>query len=233
MKKRFPFYAVCWTVLLVLFHVIAFVTPTEIAGVSKFDGAFWAGYLFITLAFIGQLVCAYIALKQENLQKRFYHIPLITISYAGLVATVAAGILCMAIPGLPSWIGIIVCTLVLGITTVSVVGAKAAAEAVESADGRVRTKSLFIKSLTADAESLIAQARNSEMKKLTQKVYEAVRYSDPMSNAELASVESQIAVKFAAFSDAVCLGNADDAGKSADELAVLLGDRNKKCRLLK
>ena len=59
------------------------------AGASKFVGAFWTGYIFITLAFIGQLVCSYFALKAESLQKMFYNIPLITISYTGLIVMLA------------------------------------------------------------------------------------------------------------------------------------------------
>ena len=50
MKKNFKLYAICWAILLALFNVIVFVSPAEAMGLSKFGGAFWAGYLFITLA---------------------------------------------------------------------------------------------------------------------------------------------------------------------------------------
>ena len=81
MKKTFNYYSICWLISLAVFNVIAFVTPNEIAGISKFTGAFWVGYIFITLAFIGQLGCAYNAFKAENLKKLFYNIPLISVSY--------------------------------------------------------------------------------------------------------------------------------------------------------
>ena len=79
MNKRFRTYAAIWAILFALFNVICFVSSNEMAGVSKLDGAFWNGYIFITLAFIGQLVCSYFAFKAESLQKMFYNIPLITI----------------------------------------------------------------------------------------------------------------------------------------------------------
>lgn len=66
-----------------------------------------------------------------------------------------------------------------------------------------------------------------------QKVYEAVRYSDPMSNDALSVIEAKITVKMDELSSAV---GADDAAKAkeiADELVILVGDRNKKCRALK
>ena len=53
-----------------------------------------------------------------------------------------------------------------------------------------------------------------------------------MSNDALAGVESQITLKFNEFSGAVS-GGAENIGTLADELVVLIGDRNKKCKLLK
>lgn len=83
------------------------------AGVSKFNGAFGAGYIFITIAFVGQLGCAYKAFKAENLKKMFYNIPLISVSYTGLIAMLVVGTVCMAVPFIPYWVGIIACLLVL------------------------------------------------------------------------------------------------------------------------
>ena len=118
-NKRIRTYAVIWAILFALFNVICFVAPNEIAGANNFVGAFWNGYIFITLAFIGQLVCSYFALKAESLQKMFYNIPLITISYTGLIVMLIVGALAMAIPNLPNWIGIIVCLAVLAFTAIS------------------------------------------------------------------------------------------------------------------
>lgn len=228
MDKKFKVYALIWAILLFLFNVIVFVVPKETV-----NGAFWLGYIFITLAFIGQLACSYIALKAENLKKLFYNIPLISVSYIGLILMLIVGSLTMAIPKLPSWIGIIACLLVLAFTAIAVIKSSAAADVVNEIDNKIKTQTFFIKSLTVDAESLIARAKSETVKTECQKVYEAVRYSDPMSNDALASIESQITVRFAAFSDAV---NADDenvAKTAAEELVILIGDRNKKCKLLK
>ena len=232
MNKKFKYYAVIWAILLAVFNVICFATPAEAAGMSKFGGAFWAGYIFITIAFIGQLVCAFIALNTDSKTKLFYNIPIIRVSYTGLILTIVFGALCMAIPNLPNWVGIIVCLLVLAFTAIAVVKAKAASDVVEKIDNKVKAQTLFIKSLTVDAESLLARAATPEAKEACKKVYEAVRYSDPMSNDALAGVESQITLKFNEFSNAVN-GGTDSIDNLTDELVVLIGDRNKKCKLLK
>lgn len=232
MNKKFKYYALIWVILLAAFNVIFFVTSGEAAGMSRFGGAFLVSYIFITVAFIGQLICSYIALKTDDITNLFYNIPIIRVSYAGLILTLIFGVLCMALPNLTNWVGVIACMVVLAFTAIAVIKAKAASDIVECIDKKVTTQTLFVKSLTMDVESLLARAATPEAKVACKKVYEAVRYSDPMSNDALADVESQITLKFNEFSGAVASG-ADSIGAIADELAVLIGDRNKKCKALK
>ncbi len=231
MKKGFKSYAIAWAVLLVLFNIICFATPNEIDGMTKFGGAFWAGYVFITLAFIGQLVCAYFALKAENLTKLFYNLPLITVSYTGLILTIIFGTLCMAIPDLPNWVGIIICAIVLAFTAIAVVKAKAAGDIVSATDEKIKDQTEFIRGLTAEAQSLIAYAKTDDAKAVCKKVYEALRYSDPRSTAALAGIESEISQEFSKFADAV--KNGEDFNPPAEKLVLLIGERNTKCKATK
>ena len=233
MKKTFGFFSIIWAIFLALFNVIVFVTPNEAGGMTKFGGAFWVGYIFITIAFIGQLVCAFFAFKPSDKQKVFYNIPLVTISYAGLIVMLIAGTACMAIPNLPNWIGIIVCLLVLAITAIAVLSAAFAASVVTEIDQRVKVKTFFIKSLTVDAEVLMNATKVAETKALAKKVYEAIRYSDPMSNAALVEAEEKIQVSFTNFENAIKEENLETATSIADELLSLIDARNKKCKLLK
>ena len=233
MKKTFGFFAIIWALFLALFNVIVFITPNEAGGMTKFGGAFWVGYIFITVAFIGQLICGFFAFKPSDKQKMFYNIPIVTISYTGLIIMLIAGTACMAIPNLPNWVGIIVCLLVLAFTAIAVLKATFAASVVTEIDQRVKVKTLFIKSLTVDAEPLMNTAKTSELKSLAKKVYEAVRYSDPMSNAVLVEVEDKIENGFADFENAVNAEDLELAESTANELLSLIDIRNKKCKLLK
>lgn len=232
MKKVFKFYFAAWAVLLALFNVIAFVSVGW-AGVEKYSPSFWIGYIFITLAFIGQLACAYFALKDEDIKRTFYNISLLTTSYTGLILSFVFGGLCMLISPLPYWVGIVLCAIVLAFSVIPVIKAAAAVDEVNTVDEKTKESTLFIKSLTIDAESLMSRAKSGEVKAECKKVYEAVRYSDPMSNAALASVESEISIKFAKLSEAVAKNDLEQISALADELVVLIGDRNKKCKFLK
>lgn len=233
MKKTFSYYSICWLIALAVFNVIAFVTPNEIAGVSKFTGAFWTGYIFITLAFIGQLGCAYKAFKAENLKKLFYNIPLISISYTGLVVMLVAGIICMAVPVVPYWIGVIVCVLVFAFSAISVIKASVVADVVSEIDEKVKLKTQFIKLLTADAEHLMSSSKTAELKAEAKKVYEAIRYSDPITNDVLVDVEEQIQSEFKFFSQAIKSEDLELAKSVSDSLLTLIDSRNKKCKMLK
>lgn len=234
MKKGFTSYAICWAILLTLFNLLCFVTPAEWYGFNKFGGSFWAGYAVITLAFLGQLACAYKAFRAENAKKFFYNLPLITVSYTGLILTLVLGGLCMAIPDVPNWLGAIVGAVVLAFTALAVIKASAAADIVESVDKKVAEKTAFLRKATADAEVILASAKNAEVKAECKKVYEALRYSDPMSNEALSVTEAKITVKLDELKTAAAA--ADDAEKAktaAEELMLLIKERNAKCKALK
>ena len=139
----------------------------------------------------------------------------------------------MLISPLPYWVGVIVCAIVLAANVISVVKATAAIDEIERIDTKVKTQTFFIKSLTVDAGTLMASSKSEAVKAECRKVYEAIRYSDPMSNDALASVEGQITVKFAELSEAVKADDANKAIEIANEIIILVGDRNKKCKLLK
>lgn len=234
MKKNFKSYAIIWAVLLAAFNVVVFLARPVIPGyVVSYDVRFWIAWVFIIASFAANLLCASKAFKAENLEKLFYKVPLITVSYTGLIAMLVLGGALMLIPNCPVWIAAVACAVVAAFTAIAVVKADWAGDAVGEVHEKVKTQTQFIKLLTVDAESLLDRAKSDAVKTECKKVYEAVRYSDPMSNDALSVIEAKITVKMDELSSAV---GADDAAKAkeiADELVILVGDRNKKCRALK
>lgn len=231
MNRNFKYYLSVWAIMLVLFNAAVFVSPSEALGMSKFGGAFWSGYIFVSLAFIGQLFCAFKAFKAENAKKFFYNLPIVTVSYTGLVLTLVFGSVCMAVPDMPNWLGTILCLAVLAFTASAAIKAKLAGDIVSETDDKIKTHTAFVKSFTAEAECLINKAKSEQAKKECKKVYEALRYSDPVSAPDLSEVEREFAEKFKVFSEAVEEDN--EAAETAGELLALIDLRNKKCKLLK
>ena len=153
--------------------------------------------------------------------------------YAGLIATFVVAAICMLIPALPYWVGIVVCAVILVFNMITVIKAKVVIDEVTRIDQKVKVQTFYIKSLTIDADTLMASAKSDTAKAECRKVYEALRYSDPMSNDALAPVEAQISTKFAELSDAVNAGKEEEIAALARDVIVLVGDRNKKCKLFK
>ena len=79
----------------------------------------------------------------------------------------------------------------------------------------------------------MSAAKTPELRAEVKKVYEAIRYSDPMSNAALEEINEQIQNQFSVFEDAVKSEDSGLASSSSEELIVLMDKRNKKCKLIK
>lgn len=233
MKKSFRLYIIGWLAALGLFNVITFITPNEIGGISKFDTLFWISYAFITLFFIGQLACVYFVFRANSLQKTFYSIPLFKISITALVSILVVGGLCMSVIQIPEWIGIIACSIVLTVNVIAVVKATMVINAVSENDKKIKPKTLFIKMLIAEAQALMAKTNDEQMLEITRKVFEAIRYSDPMSDSALCSVEEKISDAFKDFSMAVEINSIEAAETASATLLSLISERNAKCKILK
>lgn len=64
MKKNFKFFALIWAILLAVFNLVVFLIRPVLPGYEiNYDARFWIAWGFIIAAFIGNLVCAYIAFK--------------------------------------------------------------------------------------------------------------------------------------------------------------------------
>ena len=187
---NFKYYVGSWIAMLAAFNAIVFVCAA-----GNFSTSFWIGYIFITLAFIGQLFCAYMAFKPENLTKKFYNLPIVTESYAGLILMLIFGSIFMAAPVLPKWPGIVICVAIFALTIISVMQASAASDMIEAIDKKVADETAFIKGLTKEAELLVAQAKSEEVKAECVKVYEALRYA-PKRSKYSPEVEREIREKF-------------------------------------
>lgn len=227
MKKNFKFYAVSWALLFAIFNVLAFAVG------FKNNASFWTAYITSVIAMLLQLVCAKISFKPEKLDRLFLNIPVISITFTGMVASMIIGAVCMVIPSVPVVAIIVIEYLILAFTGISVLKANAAAEIVNEVGEKVKEKTQFIKLTTVDAQNLMNSAKSESVKSACKKVYEALRYSDPMSSEALAREEAEIADKMAELSSAVASDNADSAESISNEITVLVKARNNKCKALK
>ncbi len=231
MKKNFKYYALIWAVLFAAYQLVVFLFKPLIPGFIKYDAVFWISWSFIGITFIGNLVCAGLAFRTENLKKVFYSIPLITISWMVLVAMLVIGSILMLIPNFPAWIASIICFCILAFQMVSVITAAWAADTVGRVDDRIKTQTMFHKNAVLEVESLMSYAKTEEERKLYRQVCEALKYSDPMSSPELMEIENRIREMLKTLRNSAEQGTVSNG--LVDELISEIDRRNRICRSLK
>lgn len=208
-------------------------TVTEIGKglyTPRYDGAFVVGIL---IALVGLAVAIFGTMKAElsTKEKTFLGVSFITESYALSIASVVLGIVYYLFVPI-AWVGIIFAVALAAFGLVTFMKVKVALDEVEKVGEKVKAQSQYIKMMTVDAQNLMNRAATPEAKEAAKKVYEAVRYSDPMSNEALSVIEAKITVKFDEFANEVNSGGRK-VTDLADELVVLVKERNNKRRVLK
>lgn len=229
MKKARNTFLIIWAIFFALYNVIVFVVPNENFGTDNF----WVGYALITVALVGNLISSFVALNSKSNAKLFNNIPLITTSIVETVISSIAGAIFIAIPGIQSWAVVVVSAVIFAVSAVVSLIAKSTADTVSDIDDKIKVKTSFIKGITLDAEMLMTSAQNPEIKAELKKVYEAFRYSDPMSNDALNDVEGRIQNQFNLLSEVVIREDKEKVSQMATDLLSLIDYRNKKCKITK
>lgn len=199
---------------------------------NRYDLTFLIGML---IAFVGTAIAVafVLTLKVETKEKMFLTVSQFRTAYIVTILSLILSGIYLFVAIVPDWMVYIGVVLVYGLAVISVLKAKVAVSVVAGIDEKIKVQTFFIKSLTVDAEHLMNTCKTTELKALAKKVYEAVRYSDPMSNAVLVEVEEKIQNGFSDFENAVNNEDFELASSTADELLSLIDIRNKKCKLLK
>ena len=229
MKRARNTFLIIWAICFALYNVIVFVVPNENYGTESF----WIGYALITVALVGNLASSFIALNSKTNAKLFNNIPLITTSIVETVVSSIAGAVFIAVPGIKSWAVVVVSAVILAISAIVSVIAKSTADTVSDIDDKIKKQTSFIKGITLDAELLMSSAGNDEIKAEIKKVYEAFRFSDPMSSDALNDVEDRIQNQFNLLQEVVITENTEKVSQVSKDLLNLIDYRNKKCKISK
>lgn len=232
MKKVFNYYAIIWAMLLVVFNVIAIVAPGW-PSLEKCTPSFWIGYAFVNAAMIGHLLCAWLALKKQNIKKTFYRMSLFSVSFSGLITTVVVGIICMIVTPLPYWISAIVCPVILLYNIIAVLKATVAVEMITNVDEKVENGTAFIYAMRAESDTLLVKAKTEEEKAYCKKVRDAFKFSDPMSGSAAVAVEAEIKNHFYLLQTALANKEMEVVASETDELLGLIAERNNVCKVMK
>ena len=221
MKKNSTKGYVILGILFALISIIAFAVPTVKTA------TFWIAYVFTAAAFAAQIIIWRTALGKETLKSKFLGFPVVHIGIVYTVIQVIAFAVFMFVPTLPTWSAIVVCSVIAGISAVCMISADAGRNEIERVEAKVQKKVFYIRELQADIELLADNETNADVKTALTQLAEKIRFSDPMSNEQLADLENKISTKVAE------LKTTSSKLEIITELNLLLDERNKKSRILK
>lgn len=222
MKKNSTKGYVILGILFALVSIVAFAVPT-----AK-TATFWIAYVFTAAAFAAQIVVWKTALgKDETLKSKFLGFPVVHIGIVYAIIRTVAFAVFLFVPTLPAWSAIMACSVIAGISAVCMISADAGRNEIERVEAKVQKKVFYIRELQADIELLADNESDAAAKTALTQLAEKIRYSDPMSNEQLADLENKISTKVAE------LKTVSNKVEIITELNSLLDERNKKCKILK
>lgn len=220
MKEKARGYAILG-ILFALVSVIAFAVPT-----TK-TITFWIAYVFTAAAFAAQIIIWNKALGKEELKSKFLGFPVVHIGIVYAIIQVVAFAVFLFVPTLPAWSAIVVCSVIAGVSAVCMISADAGRNEIERVEAKIQKKVFYIRELQVDVELIAAAETDADAKAALTQLAEKIRFSDPMSNEQLADLENKISIKV------MELKTATNQVEIITEIISLLNERNKKCRILK
>lgn len=222
MKKNSTIGYVILGTLFVMVSVIAFAVPVQKTT------AFWIAYAFTTIAILAQIIIWNVAFCRDGtLKSKFLGLPVLQIGVVYLIVQLAAFAIYLFNPTLPTWSAVVVCVALGGISSVCMISADVGRGEIERVSATVQEKTFFIKQLQTEIELQADAETDIAAKSALMQLVEKIRYSDPVSNEQIADIEDRITAKIAE------LKKNTDKTNCIAELNSLFDERNRKCKLLK
>ena len=222
MKKNSSKGYLILSILFVLVSVIAFAVP------SAKNAVFWISYAFTLIAFAAQIAIWKAGLGgAEPLKSKFLGFPIVHIGIVYLVVQVIAFTVFLFIPTLPIWSAVVACAVIAGVSVICMIASDVGRNEIERVSATVQEKTFFIKQLQTEIRLLVDAETDIATKSALTQLAEKIRYSDPVSNEQIADIEDRITAKVAELKKAV------DKTNCIVELSLLFDERNQKIEILK
>ena len=219
-------------IIFVLFSVLAFAIPFEK------NTVFWLSYGFGVLALAVQLIVQPHALDLDghDVRSKFYGFPLTRIATAYLVVQLILSLTFMVLckyVDVKTWVPFVAYVLIFGISAIGFIAADAMKEEVERQDTVHKANVGTMRALQSKAVFVASQCEDAETKKTLDSFSEALRFSDPVSNAATADIEENLTGLLEELGSAVLDKDYPAAKTLCARASTLLADRNRMCKLNK
>lgn len=220
-------FALIYAILLGVFNLLVFLLSKNRTDV------FWLSYAFMTLAFVVQIVSMLLSFKTADVETAFFGIPLASFSVFYLCAEIVIGALFMIFQAAGFTLALIIQLLVLAAFLIIAIISLMARDTVRQIGETVKENVFSLKSVLIDVDMIRESCTDPDLKESLRKLSETIKYSDPMTNDSVASLEERILRKVSELRIYVDDNQLSDAKQVCGELERLYIERNKKLAISK
>lgn len=225
MTKNKTITSIILGISIILFNLIFFTLP------ANKDTSFWISYSFGLVALIGALGVNFLAWdKAISMRSKFMGVPILIVGYRFLALQIISSFLFLGFSlstiKIPFYIPLLIDAIIFGVCIIMISIIDVSKDEINRIEKTVKEKVFYIKSLQSDIEFLVSKTQNDDLKKALINLEEKIKYSDPMSNAALISLENNLIDKINKLKENQSLS-------LINEILTLLDERNIKCQLLK
>lgn len=221
-KKTIGMSLAIWGIFFAVYNLLVFMILRPRTPV------FWLSYGFMVLAFGLQILGMYLSFKDFTVEAVFFGIPLAHFTLYYFFAELFMSVVFMIFQNVPWKIPFILQTLMLAVYGVVAIVSVFTRDAVVAAKDNVQNAAAAMRLDTIDIEMLRDEAKDPELRNQLRRLAEAVRYSDPMTNAAVADVDGRIKQETMALRTYCEDGDVAAAKDSCARLQRLYVERNKK-----
>lgn len=211
-------------ILLALYNVLYFVIPFN----REFsNGAFWITYGFTTFYFVFSAFIVFLGIKDKKIDSRVFGIPLIKLAIGSCIAELLIDAIVMGVGNwftVPFWAVIIVEAIITAYVFIAVISRYALKEHISQVDS-YKEKTNFIKELRAELGVLKNKYSSHELAKEINELYETARFTDPVSDESVETIENQITSKLETLKTQLKSGELDSSKQTIQNINDLLVER--------
>lgn len=229
MKKSIKSVLLIYIIILVLYNTLFWFIPFEKSAPSIIE------YVFTMLASVIGLAATYYSFKGSDSKSKFYGYPIFRIAFIYVVVQLIVGVIInivTLIQDVEPWIVVITSVLLLGCALIGIIVANNTKDTIVTLEEKTQAATKQMKLFRLDVSSIYNNCDDADVKKAMKHLKESFEYSDPVTNIELAKLESDISDEVSLLS-ATIKGDKQQTLLQIEKIEKMLADRNRRCKALK
>lgn len=226
-KSVIMVYAIFFVVYVLAFLVIPF----------KKIAASWISFAFTIIAIVAGLFIFNVAFNtKKTIVSKIYGYPIFRVGVIYTVAQLILGILICAIVAfvtVPYWVALILSVILFGATAIGVIITDNTRDMVEQVDDETKLETKNITFFQINISGIVDCCEDDALKSELQKLNDAFRFSDPVSNKFTSDIEEKINSMLSKLKVSIENNNEVEATDYIKKITNALAERNRICKATK